>query len=302
MNVKKTIKTVLFAAFALAILPVISYATGTTGATFLNVGVSARSEAMGGAYSAIADDASAVTINPAGMVQVKKSQVSVMHNESLLDINQEYFSYVTNWGNKAFGTNLIYVDYGTQMFKDENDAGTSTFKPKSYALSFAYSAYASKVLSYGVAIKYVKMDIGVDNYEDSTFAVDLGLLYKPHPKGWRMGAVLSHLGGGLTLYKEEDPLPLTFKIATAYEWDNIPLLASFDWYMIKEENPEYHFGAQYTISDIVPVRLGYSSQSDLDNGFSYGIGLVQDQFALDYAFIPAGEMDDTHRFSLLFNF
>lgn len=286
----------------LAALPVLSYAAGTTTATFLNVDVSARSKAMGGAYSAIADDASAVTINPAGMVQVEKSQVAVMHHESLLDIDQEYFSYVTNWGKKAFGGNLIYFDYGTQQRTSETDEDLGTFRPKSYALSFAYSAYASDVLSYGVALKYVSMDFAVENYEDSTFAIDLGLLYKPRASGWRFGAVLSHLGGGLSFYQEEDPLPLIFKLGTAYEWDEIPLIMSFDWYMIKEEDPEYHLGAQYTISEIVPVRFGYSNQSDLDNGFSYGIGLEQEQFALDYAFVPEGDLDDTHRFSLLFNF
>ena len=37
----------------LVLMPAVSMAAGTTGATFLNIGVSARAEAMGGAYSAI---------------------------------------------------------------------------------------------------------------------------------------------------------------------------------------------------------------------------------------------------------
>jgi len=42
-------------------------AKGTTGAAFLTMGMGARAVGMGGAYSAVAADASAVSWNPAGL-------------------------------------------------------------------------------------------------------------------------------------------------------------------------------------------------------------------------------------------
>jgi hypothetical protein len=294
---------VILAALAVGMLliPSICFAgAGTTGAIFLDVGVSARAEAMGGAYTAISGDATSVTINPAGMVSVPSQQVSVMHNEALMDINQEYFAYVTRMGDRAYGGSLVYLDYGPQSeYSDVNQYG-GTFSPNSYALSFAYGAQQDKYFSYGVAVKYIKSEIA--DYSGSTFALDAGLLYKQADTGWRYGAVLANFGSGLKLYKESDPLPVTLKLGAAYVFKDYPLTTSADIYFIKAESPEYHFGVQYLLQKMVALRAGYNSSSDLDNGFTYGIGVEQKNFSLDYAFIPAGELGDSHRFSLIMSF
>ena len=43
---------------------------GTTAAQFLKIGIGARALALGGAYSAIADDASALYWNPGGLSRI----------------------------------------------------------------------------------------------------------------------------------------------------------------------------------------------------------------------------------------
>ena len=47
-------------------------ATLNSGAAFLKIGTGARPEAMGGAYTALADDVSALHYNPAGLSSVLK--------------------------------------------------------------------------------------------------------------------------------------------------------------------------------------------------------------------------------------
>lgn len=299
---KKFHSSVIFMAIAIAValIPSLGYAAGTTGAIFLDVGVSARAEGMGGAYTALAGEATAVTINPAGMVQVPGQQVSVMHNETMLDISQEYFAYTTRWGDRAYGGSLVYIDYGGQAGYTAGNVPTGYFTPISYALTFAYAAQGDKSFSYGVAVKYIKSKI--EEYSGNTFAIDAGLLYKTGDSGWRFGAAMSNVGAGLKLYKESDPLPITLKIGAAYVWKDMPLTAAADIYLIKRENPEYHLGFQYKLQKIVALRAGYNSADDLDNGFTFGIGLEQKNYAIDYAFIPAGELGDTHRFSLQLDF
>ncbi|MFA6451109.1 MAG: PorV/PorQ family protein, partial [bacterium] len=242
---KNLYKSLIIAAMGMILIPAACRAAGTTGAIFLNVGVNAKAEAMGGAYTAIADNSSSVTLNPGGMMLIPSSQVSVMHNEYLLDITQDYFSYVTNNGKRALGGSLVYFDAGAQTGYTATNEYTGMFRPTSYALTFAYGANATKVISYGVAVKYIKEKI--QDFSGSTFAVDAGVLYKMD-KNWQLGAALSNLGAGLKLDQASDPLPLTLKLGAAYKWDNLPLTTAFDLFVIRDENPEYHFGAEYLLA------------------------------------------------------
>ena len=56
---------------------------GIGAATFLEIGVGARAAAMGGAYAAISDDATALYWNPAGVAWVDGLQIEFMHSEWL---------------------------------------------------------------------------------------------------------------------------------------------------------------------------------------------------------------------------
>lgn len=298
---KKThIKCMALAIAALLAAPAACKAAGTTGAVFLNVGVSAKAEGMGGAGAAVVDDASAVTINPAAMVAVEGRQVSVMHNEYLLDINQEYAAYVSNWGKRAIGGSIVYLDYGEQSEYDNLNNYIGSFRPVDYALTAAYSAQHDESISWGVGLKYIKVKIS--DFSDSGFAIDAGIKYKPTPKGWTFAAVLRNLGDSIKLDENEDELPMTLVLATAYEFDKYPLVAAFDHFMINGEDPEYHLGLQYTINDMIALRTGYNSGYDIDDGFTFGVGLKYEDFGFDYAFIPSGEFGDAHRFSLNLKF
>ena len=50
---------------------------GTTAASFLDIGIGARSLSMGGAFVAVADDPTALYWNPAGMVTVSYTHLTL---------------------------------------------------------------------------------------------------------------------------------------------------------------------------------------------------------------------------------
>ena len=97
-------------------------------------------------------------------------------------------------------------------------------------------------------------------------------------------------------------VPLTLKLGTAYIWDKFPLTTSFDWYLIKRESPEYHLGLQYMVQKYIAVRTGYNSGYDVGSGMTFGIGVIQPSYAVDYAFVPSKDLGDSHRFSLTVKF
>src|SRR5579872_2349212 len=67
-----------------------STANGTTTADFLNLGVGARAVAMGGAYVAAADDATALYWNPACLTVLRGGSISLMHAAY---VASSYFDY-----------------------------------------------------------------------------------------------------------------------------------------------------------------------------------------------------------------
>ena len=77
-------------AIALCLLMVSPACATKLAGEFLSTGFGAKALGMGGAFASIADDASAIYWNPAGLVQMDRSQVLLMHSErfgNLVDYN-----------------------------------------------------------------------------------------------------------------------------------------------------------------------------------------------------------------------
>ena len=86
----------IFSANSIAqLIPVLGgQRAGTSSAQFLKIGVGGRATAMGDAFVAVADDATALYWNPAGIVQFEKSQLTLSHIDWLVDIKHEFIGYV----------------------------------------------------------------------------------------------------------------------------------------------------------------------------------------------------------------
>lgn len=281
---------------ALMALPTVAMAAGETGAIFLDIGVGGRPEGMGGAYTAVADDANSVVINPAGMTHVKGREVTVMHNDYMFDMDHEYIAYVSNAGRRAWGGSLVYFDFGAVQGYTASNTFTGAFHPKSYALTVAYSRRPSESLSWGVSLKYIREKIA-DSKGDA-IAIDGGVLYSPPGTGWRLGAALQNLGTKIDVGDTADPLPLTLRLGGAYRMKEYPVLLTSDLILIRHNSPELHFGLEYSFVEVAALRLGYNADNDLDSGLTFGLGFSQPEFKIDYAFVPMGVFGDAHRFSL----
>jgi hypothetical protein len=80
---------------------------------FMYVGAGARALGMGGAFVAIADDATAAYWNPAGLVMLQGSQVQLMHSERFGGlIRYDYLAYARNDGRNALAASLFRTDAG----------------------------------------------------------------------------------------------------------------------------------------------------------------------------------------------
>ena len=69
--------------------------TGTSAGQFLKIGVGSRAIGLGGAFTAIADDASSLYWNPSGIANNKTLSIFVDHYDWILDIEMDLIGFIT---------------------------------------------------------------------------------------------------------------------------------------------------------------------------------------------------------------
>ncbi len=270
-------------------------------AAFLNIGAGARYLALGDSGAALADDASALYWNPAGLATVDKHQATASHAELSQTVRHDFLAYAqpTAWGTFAGG--FTYLSQSAIEGRDALGHPAADFHAADAAMSLAF-ARKTDWADFGGTLKAVQSHIGSAQAE--TVAFDFGV--RKRLDAWTVGAALRNAGPGLKYDTERNDLPLRLELGAAYrlagrhfvtaQWTNGPRGAGND----------FGFGGEYRAVAGVSLRAGYTTQSsvaggtgfDAARGLTLGVGLSRAEWALDYAAVPMGELGSTHRFTL----
>ncbi|MCK4418849.1 hypothetical protein KAV79_03495, partial [Candidatus Aerophobetes bacterium] len=66
-----------------------------------------------------------------------------------------------------------------------------------------------------------------------------------------------------------------------------------------QDNQVYYcLGAEWSLRNVLALRVGYKTNQDIGNGITAGIGLKMGKTSIDYAYVPYGDLGNTHRISL----
>ena len=87
-------------------------------AAFLDIGVGARGIGMGGAYTALADDSSAVYWNPAGLARMDKKDFSISHAELGLGTREDFLAYAHPTSRGPLAAAMTYLSHGAIAARD----------------------------------------------------------------------------------------------------------------------------------------------------------------------------------------
>jgi len=275
---------------------------GTTAANFLKLSVDARSAGMGEAYGAMADDASALYWNPAGMTRIDAQAVTLTHAPYLASSFYDYAAYATRAGRHAFGGGVQYFSAGSIPQRDENNTDLGTFTPNDLALLAGYAYQLTEAGdSVGVTGKYIRSKI-LDTA--STFALDAGVQSRLYAERVRLSFSAANIGGTLKYEDIAENLPLSFRAGSAWrltsQWD-----ASLDVILPRDNDAAIAAGTEYRWQALpgmtLASRAGFNSGRE-GAGLALGFGLGFQQMSFDYAFQTLGSLGFTHRISMALRF
>ena len=311
------LKTLLVVSFITSILAPSLYAggPGSTGAVELKIPVGPRAIAMGQAFVAVADDVNAVYWNPAGLNQLGGAEITAQYDVFIETVRYQYLAIGTKLSKEAaLGISGKLLSTGSENEIDSGGNPTGNTFSESYMdidLSGAYRL--NYYLDIGLTAKYISKSLAGSNA--SSFAADLGMLYRTPIPHLTAGFNIQNIGPGMKFDQVEDPLPLNFKIGVAYRMFDDNFTIAYDTNIPVDNAVAASLGGEYWYKDTLVGRFGYQFQGAIDQnqvgiggkaglylGAGVKIAFFKNYLGLDYAWTDVGFLGSNHHFSLDFYF
>jgi hypothetical protein len=306
-----TLILVLFAAQAEA--TEIFEKVGTIGAQFLKIGVGARATGMGEAYTSIADDASAVYWNPAGIARLQGNIVSFSHTAwpAELDLNQGAYIFSVGFIPGMLAVHARALTMEPELRTDTtHPEGDGTFFDAGWlTVGVTYGRSFTDKFSAGITANVVQGDL--DENTATTAAFDFGVLYDTGFRSLRLGMAISNMGSEMTFIDngEDVGMPIMFRLGSSImlaQQGPHAILSSVEFSHPPDNAERANWGAEYGFRDFFFLRGGYKFNYDSE-GVTGGAGVrfpasVGTTAQVDYSYNDFETLGNVHRFSVEIGF
>jgi len=304
-------------------------------ANFLKIGAGSRAAALGDAFVALPNDASALYWNPAGLAVLNKNEVLIQTTSWIAGTNLYYLGIALPFGDIGTLGASVYSFSSGEMEETtiSNPDGTGRFfSASNLALGLSYARALTDRFSVGVTVKYISETLSRESAD--AFAFDIGSTFRTNfLNDLTLGIALSNLGSQMELNgpdlivqydvapdvptnKTTDArlgtrawdLPLIFRIGLgSYIINNDKTSLSLEVGVndTRDYEPRYNAGSELTYKIIgeqkIMLRAGYKGNYD-EEGLTAGGGLLLTlagyDFRFDYAFADYNRLGNVHRYSI----
>jgi len=254
-------------------------------------GAGAAAEAMGGAYTAAAEDISSVYYNPAGLSFMQRQGVSFLHYPLFEGAMYDFVSYahpVLDFG--VVASSFYRFTSGEIQGYDAEDKMTGTFSVDEYKASVSYARAISPQIRAGLNINVFSTSI--NDVTGVGFGADAGIVYMPFT--WLRAGFTAHniIKPVLKMDNSDEGVPQRYSPA-----GDIRAGAGADVSLGEAEGIKVKAGCELGWQGYLKARAGYN-----DGRFSMGGGIGAAGAVVDYAFVTGGYEEAMHRFSVAYNF
>jgi len=287
---------------------------GTFDGQFLKIGIGARAEGMGGAFVAVADDASAVFWNPAGVARLAEDKTTLAGNVATWPADLKFYQGTVVFHVKGLpGAVALHARSLSMNQEPERTA----YRPDGTGLTFdaGYSTFGltyarSLTDKFTVGVNANLVQLGLAEFKESTVTFDLGTLYDVGTLGMKIGMGIQNIGSQVQFIQREARIPAVFRVGTSFQLLNSSqnhLLGTFEFSHPPDNSERANVGAEYGYKDFLFLRGGYNINYDAEGlaagaGVHFPVSTLHTTADLDYAFTDMGDLGEVHRVSLSLKF
>jgi len=284
-----------------------------------DIGIGARPIGMGRAYTAIADDASSLFTNPAGLAQKKSVKFLTMWGNLMAEVPYNVVGVsVPMWGG-TIGLGYAGLQVGgiresvlvngvPELTGSEGSFNNSSIN-LAYATDMMNIPMFSKLKAFssaeaGITLKMVSQGFsGFSSFEpveNSGFDMDLGLISKISDDT-NLGFSIKNLIPGNNISKDE--LPTSVNVGISRYFSKLNLLTDLDIDMDTTRNLLLRAGFEWSPSEQLKIRMGLDQKPNAGStitNLAAGIGLSFKGISFDYAYHTFAGLPElsTHFFSI----
>jgi len=251
---------------------------GKSGFSFLKISPTARAAGMGDAFTAIANDVTAIFFNPAGLTHIKNIDFSFNHTNWI--VNSKLLSGAIGFPlGKRSVLGISIVRFTSEKFEETTifePEGTGRFiQAGDIAIGTAYALRLTDRLSFGIKGQYIEEFIDKDKAKGIAF--DFSTFYLSGFRDLSLAMVMKNFGPDAKFLTKKFKLPLYFNINSAMsiigeQGSPVQLLVSAESAFATDYRDRYHVGSELWIADMIALRGGYKFFYDTED-WTIGMGL-----------------------------
>lgn len=282
----KTLKYLIISVLFTGMAAGSGYAAGESGGRILNMTSFAKASAVGEAYTGRAEDLTALTYNPAGLVRLYGMDIGFSHSFYLLDTNLTSAGAAWKWGKMGFGFNWQQF-LSRDTYRDEWGHNEESFTNRFTQLTFGTAFPFSQRVSMGFSFNSISEKLY--DYSASALTVDAGL-YILGFRGDSYGITLKNLGGELKHDSEGFGPETTLTLGGAHRMGDY----IFSWDLLHTTETDIGWKAGIE-GELAGLKLRGGVRYDYRPDFTMGIGIPYGKWTFDYAYSPHRDLGGAHR-------
>ena len=314
---------------------------GTAAATFLEIPVGAKAAGMGGAFVSVANDASALYWNVAGIAHSKHNEILGIHTRWIGNTSFDFAGLlVPLWEAGVLGISFTSLSMDDMMVRTvEKPEGTGEyFSAGDISIGLSYAFALTERFAIGATAKYIQQSIW--HMSASALAVDLGTTFRTDLlNGMVIGASITNFGTSMQLSGRDTrrfspidetklgsnqsipqntemdswPLPLLFQIGIstdAFKTDDFRWTVAVDAAHPSDNYESVNVGTEAGYKEFLFFRAGYNQlfMKDREGGLSLGLGFNSSTifsgvlFKFDYGYQDMKRLQNAQFMSIAFEF